>query len=92
MPTYGLCYGVQQGHEQIAKALGRKKEDVDIICAGLNHQTWYVSVKTDGVERTGELYELMKQADFAKDGNVRLDAMRNFGYYSTDSSIHLSDN
>ena len=91
VPTYGLCHGVQHGHEQIAKALGRKKEDVDIICAGLNHQTWYVSVKTDGVERTGELYELMKQAEFAKDENVRLDVMRNFGYYSTESNGHLSE-
>lgn len=91
VPTYGLCHGVQHGHEQIAKALGRKKEDVDIICAGLNHQTWYVSVKTDGVERTGELYELMKQAEFAKDENIRLDVMRNFGYYSTESNGHLSE-
>ncbi|WP_276952262.1 alpha-glucosidase/alpha-galactosidase [Acetatifactor muris] len=91
VPTYGLCHGVQHGHDQIAKALGRKKEDVDIICAGLNHQTWYISVKTDGVERTGELYELMKQADFAKDENIRLDVMQNFGYYSTESNGHLSE-
>ena len=75
--TYGLCHGVQHGHEQIAKALGRDKKDVDIICAGLNHQTWYISVKTDGVERTGELYELMQQADFAKD--------------ATESNGHLSE-
>nr|WP_300841062.1 alpha-glucosidase/alpha-galactosidase [uncultured Acetatifactor sp.] len=91
VPTYGLCHGVQHGHDQIAKALGRKKEDVDIICAGLNHQTWYISVKTDGMERTGELYELMKQADFAKDENIRLDVMQNFGYYSTESNGHLSE-
>ncbi len=89
--TYGLCHGVQHGHEQIAKALGREKKDVDIICAGLNHQTWYISVKTDGVERVGELYELMQQADFAKDENIRLDVMKNFGFYSTESNGHLSE-
>ncbi len=89
--TYGLCHGVQHGHSQIAKALGRNKKDVDIICAGLNHQTWYISVKTDGTERTGDLYELMKQADFAKDENIRLDVMKNFGYYSTESNGHLSE-
>ena len=89
--TYGLCHGVQHGHEQIAKALGRERKDVDIICAGLNHQTWYISVKTDGKERTGELYELMKQAEFAKDENVRLDVMKNFGFYSTESNGHLSE-
>ena len=91
VPTYGLCHGVQHGHDQIAEALGRKKEDVDIICAGLNHQTWYISVKTDGQERTGELFELMKQAEFAKDENIRLDVMKNFGYYSTESNGHLSE-
>ena len=89
--TYGLCHGVQHGHEQIAKALGREKKDVDIICAGLNHQTWYISVKTDGVERTGELYDLMCHTDFAKDENIRLDVMKNFGYYSTESNGHLSE-
>ncbi len=89
--TYGLCHGVQHGHEQIAKALGRDKKDVDIICAGLNHQPWYISVKTGGVERTGELYELMQKADFAKDENIRLDVMKNFGYYSTESNGHLSE-
>ncbi len=86
-----MCHGVQHGHEQIAKALGRDKKDVDIICAGLNHQTWYISVKTDGIERTRDLYELMKQADFAKDENIRLDVMKNFGYYSTESNGHLSE-
>ncbi len=91
VPTLGLCHGVQHGHEQIAQALGRDKKDVDIICAGLNHQTWYISVKTDGVERTGELYELMKKADFAKNENIRLDVMKNFGYYSTESNGHLSE-
>ncbi len=89
--TYGLCHGVQHGHWQIAHALGKDKKDVDIICAGLNHQTWYISVKTDGVERTGELYELMSKADYAKDENIRLDVMKNFGYYSTESNGHLSE-
>ena len=87
--TYGLCHGVQHGHAQIAQALGRDKKDVDIICAGLNHQTWYISVKTEGVERTGELYPLMCQAEFARDENIRLDVMKHFGYYSTESNGHL---
>lgn len=91
VPTLGLCHGVQHGHEQIAKALGRDKKDVDIICAGLNHQTWYISVKTDGVERTGELYDLMTKTDFARNENIRLDVMKNFGYYSTESNGHLSE-
>ena len=33
----------------------------------------------------------MKQSDFAKDENIRLDVMKNFGFYSTESNGHLSE-
>lgn len=90
--TYGLCHGVQHGHEQIATALGRKKEEVDIICAGLNHQTWYISVKVDGVEMKDKVYDaLCNCPEIAQNENVRLDVMKNFGYYSTESNGHLSE-
>ena len=46
--TIGLCHGVQGGHHQIAGAFGLKQEEVDIICAGINHQTWYISIKHKG--------------------------------------------
>jgi len=36
--TIGLCHGVQGGHWMIASALGLQKDEVDIICAGINHQ------------------------------------------------------
>ncbi|SFE19896.1 alpha-galactosidase [Paenibacillus catalpae] len=90
--TIGLCHGVQGGHHQIARALGREKKDVDIICAGINHQTWYISVKTDGVDRTGDLLEAFESVpEFAKTEKVRIDMLRRFGYYSTESNGHLSE-
>lgn len=92
VPTYGLCHGVQHGHEQIAKALGKEVKDVDIICAGLNHQTWYISVKTDGKERVEELRTLLPTIpDMQENENIRLDVLKNFGYYSTESNGHLSE-
>ncbi|NIK70040.1 alpha-glucosidase/alpha-galactosidase [Paenibacillus sp. BK720] len=90
--TIGLCHGVQGGHHQIARALGREKKDVDIICAGINHQTWYISVKTDGVDRTGDLLEAFEAVpEFAQTEKVRIDMLRRFGYYSTESNGHLSE-
>lgn len=92
VPTYGLCHGVQHGHEQIAKALGKEVKDVDIICAGLNHQTWYISVKTDDKERVEELRTLLPTIpDMQENENIRLDVLKNFGYYSTESNGHLSE-
>ncbi len=90
--TVGLCHGVQGGHKQIAEALGYKQEEVDIICAGINHQTWYISVKHDGKELLDDIlpaYE--KNAELSATEKVRIDILKNFGYYSTESNGHLSE-
>ncbi|KKI90380.1 alpha-galactosidase [Bacillus sp. SA1-12] len=90
--TIGLCHGVQGGHRQIAQAFGLKKEEVDIICAGINHQTWYISVKHKGEDLTGKMLEAFENhPDFSKTEKVRIDMLRRFGYYSTESNGHLSE-
>ncbi|WP_018933903.1 alpha-glucosidase/alpha-galactosidase [Gracilibacillus lacisalsi] len=90
--TIGLCHGVQNGHKQIAEVLGKKKDEVDIICAGINHQTWYIEVKTNGVDRTDELLEAFESHPEYKDTEkVRIDMLRRFGYFSTESNGHLSE-
>lgn len=90
--TIGLCHGVQGGHWQIAKAFGLEKKEVDIICAGINHQTWYVSVKHKGEDLTGKMLEAFERhEDFNRTEKVRIDMLRRFGYYSTESNGHLSE-
>ncbi|MDQ6418539.1 alpha-glucosidase/alpha-galactosidase [Paenibacillus sp. LHD-117] len=90
--TVGLCHGVQGGHWQIATAFGLQKREVDIICAGINHQTWYISIKHEGEDLTGKLLEAFeKHEDFSRTEKVRIDMLRRFGYYSTESNGHLSE-
>jgi len=90
--TIGLCHGVQGGHHQIASALGLKKDEVDIICAGINHQTWYISVKHNGQDLTGKILEAYENnKELSQTEKVRIDMLRRFGYYSTESNGHLSE-
>lgn len=90
--TIGLCHGVEGGHRQIATVLGLPVEEVDIICAGINHQTWYLSVKHRGKDLTGKLLEAFeKHPTFSKTEKVRIEMLRRFGYYSTESNGHLSE-
>ncbi|GMA63848.1 alpha-glucosidase/alpha-galactosidase [Alicyclobacillus fastidiosus] len=90
--TIGLCHGVQGGHEQIAKALGLPQNEVDIICAGINHQTWYIQIKHNGEDLTGKLLEAFENhPEFSQTEKVRIDMLRRFGYYSTESNGHLSE-
>ena len=104
----GLCHGVQGGHHQIAEVIqllvnkGRKPgsrgftpvshKDVDIICAGINHQTWYIQVRYQGEDWTDRLLEgFEKHPYFSKTEKCRIDMLRRFGYYSTESNGHLSE-
>ncbi len=96
----GLCHGVQHGHSQLADVIellcadGRKvtHQEVDIVCAGINHQTWYVKVAYQGQDWTHRLLEGFEQHPvYSKTEKVRIDMLRRFGYYSTESNGHLSE-
>jgi alpha-galactosidase len=108
VPVLGLCHGVQHGHQQIAEVIelllndGKRpgddgfvpveRQDVDIICAGINHQTWYIQVLHDGQDWTDRLLEgFEKHPEYARTEKVRIDMLRRFGYYSTESNGHLSE-
>jgi alpha-galactosidase len=102
----GLCHGVQGGHWQITSCVDQwakregligkdesvKKKDVDIICAGINHQTWYVKAQWRGIDLIPKMLELFEgHSEYPKTEKVRIDMLRRFGYYSTESNGHLSE-
>jgi len=90
--TIGLCHGEIHGEFQIAEALGYKREELDVICAGINHQTWYISVKKDGVELKEKILEaFLSHERLSQEEKVRIDVLKRFGNYSTESNGHLSE-
>lgn len=100
LPVIGLCHGVQHGHQQIATVLGVPPKDhpewmqrVPVICAGINHQTWYVKVILDGREvGSDELLEAFERHEtYSRQERVRIDVLRRFGLFSTESNGHLSE-
>ena len=91
--TVGLCHGVQNGHRQIARALGVPMEEVDIVCSGINHQTWYLDIRHQGRKvSTEELIAAFEAHPvFSRQEKVRIDVLKRFGFYSTESNGHLSE-
>src|SRR4051794_35743998 len=65
--TVGLCHGVQGAHRQIAEVIGHAsgetvaKKDVNIVAAGLNHQTWFIRVRWRGQDMTPRLLEMFEK-------------------------------
>jgi alpha-galactosidase len=91
--TIGLCHGVQHGGEQIAEILGAGPGELDFICSGINHQTWYVDIKLRGrkIGKDELVAAFEAHPVFSKQEKVRIDVLKRFGYYSTESNGHLSE-
>ena len=90
--TIGLCHGVTGGKHLISKALGIPEKEIDFVCAGINHQTWYIQIKHKGVDMTGKLLAAMEADPVIREREkVRIDVLRRFGYFSTESNGHLSE-
>ncbi|MCX6971045.1 MAG: alpha-galactosidase [Verrucomicrobia bacterium] len=87
----GLCHGVQTTMDLIASYTGVPKDEIDYLCAGINHMGWFLRLQHQGKD----LYPLLKE-NFEKPGyyvneKVRAEVMRHFGYFMTESTGHLSE-
>ena len=104
--TIGLCHGVQGGHwiitrslEHWAKQKGLLRHDetlhrreVDIVAAGINHQTWYIKAEWQGIDLIPQLLDMMEShPEYPQTEKVRMDVLRRFGYFTTESNGHLSE-
>jgi alpha-galactosidase len=91
--TVGLCHGVQHGAEQIARVLGIADDELDYVCSGINHQTWYIDLRAKGrkVEKDELIAAFERHPVYSKQEKVRIDVLKRFGVYSTESNGHLSE-
>ncbi|GHA34469.1 alpha-glucosidase/alpha-galactosidase [Devosia pacifica] len=91
--TIGLCHGVQHGADQIAKVLGVENDELDYVCSGINHQTWYIDIRAKGrkIEKDELVAAFEKHPVYSQQEKVRIDVLKRFGVYSTESNGHLSE-
>lgn len=104
--TIGLCHGVQGAHRQIHACvelwaqnrglIGKDEkladDEVDTVFSGINHQTWCVQARWRGRDMRPHLLEAFEEHPiYRKTEKVRIDVLRRFGFYSTESNGHLSE-
>ena len=90
--TTGLCHSVQGTAMMLAEWIGAKYEDVDYLCAGINHQAWYLDFKWKGEDG----YPLIHKAITERSEIYNAEPVRNemylaIGKYVTESSGHNSE-
>ncbi len=94
--TLGLCHSVQTCSRDLFNDLGMedKLEGRKELIAGINHMAWLLEIKDkNGVDLYPEIKSKIdeKLADPDFTNKVRLEYIKNFGYYCTESSEHNAE-
>lgn len=89
--TVGLCHSVQGTAAQLAEMIGVPLEEINYLCAGINHLAFYLRFERDGQD----LYPLIQKVideDRVPDWNrVRFEMFSRLGYFVTESSEHFAE-
>lgn len=88
----GLCHSVQGTAMMLAEWIGAPFNEIDYLCAGINHQAWYLQYKWNGEDA----YPLIDKAIKERPEIYREEVVRNemylaLGKYVTESSGHNSE-
>lgn len=94
--TVGLCHSVQVCAGSLLETVGMKEklEGCRALIAGINHMGWLLEIKDkNGVDLYPEIKSRVPGclADPACTNKVRLDYIKHFGYYCTESSEHNAE-
>ncbi|NLY17611.1 MAG: alpha-galactosidase [Clostridiaceae bacterium] len=87
----GLCHSVQGTAEMLARWIGAPIEEVTYLCAGINHQAFYLEYKWNGKDAYPLIREAVKKPDIYNEEIVRNEMFTHLDYYVTESSGHNSE-
>ena len=92
--TVGLCHSVQVCASGLMERVGmgdQYDEQVQWKIAGINHQAWLLEISKNGQDLYPEIKRRAAQITEKHNDMVRLEIMKRFGYYVTESSEHNAE-
>ncbi len=92
IPVTGLCHSVQGTAMMLADWIGAPYEEIDYLCAGINHQAWYLKYEWNHKDA----YPLIRKAvterpEIYNEEIVRNEMFLHLDYFVTESSGHNSE-
>ncbi len=94
--TIGLCHSVQGTAEMLAEDIGVPFDEVNYLCAGINHMAFYLKFEREGEDLYPRLREVAAAGSYGRRyrqlaDHVRYDLLRRTGHFVTESSEHFSE-
>jgi len=89
--TVGLCHSVQGTAAHLAGLIDVPLEEINYVCAGINHLAFYLRFERDGKDLYPLIKNVITEGRVPDEDRVRFDAFRRLGYFMTESSEHFSE-
>ncbi len=87
----GLCHSVQHTAHEIERYIGAERDSMRYLCAGINHQAWYLKLTIDGADVYPRLRAELENSETVAKDNIRFEFFKYFGWFVTESSRHCSE-
>ncbi|NOX60416.1 MAG: alpha-glucosidase/alpha-galactosidase [Chloroflexi bacterium] len=92
----GLCHSVQSTARALADDLDLPVEEINYLCAGINHLAFFLRFEHQGHDLYPRLRELAESGNYGRRfrglaDHVRYEVLRRLGYFVTESSEHFAE-
>lgn len=87
----GLCHSVQGTASELCRDIGVPVEEVNYLCAGINHMAFYLRFERNGEDLYPQIRKVIEDGRVPKDNQVRYKMLEWLGYFVTESSEHFSE-
>lgn len=90
-PFVGLCHSVQGTSEMLAEWIEVPYDEVVFVCAGINHQAFFLEFRRGKEDLYPLIWEAIERPEVYAQEPIRIELMKYFGYFVTESSGHASE-
>lgn len=87
----GLCHSVFGTAYELANILGVPANEIDYLCAGINHMAFYTKFERNGEDLYPRLKQIAANDEMPTYERTRFEVLKQFGYFVTESSEHFAE-
>jgi len=87
----GLCHSVQGSSQCLAECAGVKPEEVNFVCAGINHMAFFLKFRKGNEDLYPRIFKAIKDPVIYMTNKIRFEIMKRLGYFPTESMMHHAE-
>jgi len=87
----GLCHSVFGTARELAHDVGVPFEEINYLCAGINHMAFFLKLEHRGKDLYPELRRIYEEGRVPSHNRVRYEILMHLGYFVTESSEHFAE-